>query len=103
MTSSENGTLLLSLRPILTYRYMIESLTNLFQGNAIYDSVQSAITIHGTHKSLTDENIIWDPRSVGIYTEDGNEMNNMISNNVVICPDIHRCKWANGNDWQSYS
>ena len=71
------------------------------KGNAIYDSVQSAITIHGTHKSLTDENVIWRARSVGIYTEDGNELNNMISNNVVICPNIFECGWANGNEWQS--
>ena len=34
---------------------------------------------------------------VGVYTEDGNEMYNMISNNVFICHDIFYCRieWQN--------
>ena len=42
------------------------------------------------------------PFSVGIYTEDGNEMNNMISHNVVICPKIDGCHWVS-NEWQGSS
>ena len=34
----------------------------------------------------------WDNRGVAVYTEDGNEMFNVISNNVFICHDIYYCK-----------
>ena len=44
-----------------------------------------------------DSNVGWDNRGVGIYTEDGNEMFNVISNNVYICHDIYYCRveWQN--------
>ena len=32
------------------------------------------------------ENIVYGVRGAGIYVEDGNEMSNMITHNVVICP-----------------
>jgi hypothetical protein len=60
-------------------------------GNAIVDSQQVGITIHATHKSLVDRNVIWDARGNGIYTEAGNEMNNTISNNLVVCETISKC------------
>eukprot|EP00928_Gymnodinium_smaydae_P064950 TRINITY_DN4816_c0_g1_i1.p1 TRINITY_DN4816_c0_g1~~TRINITY_DN4816_c0_g1_i1.p1 ORF type:complete len:1034 (-),score=94.12 TRINITY_DN4816_c0_g1_i1:368-3340(-) len=68
-----------------------------FKGNAIYESQQVGITIHGTHRSLTDSNVIWDARAVGIYTEDGNEMHNIISNNAIICSWWEKCSvtWQN--------
>jgi len=72
------------------------------QGNTVIDSFQSGITIHGTHDSLVDANVLWDNHGVGIYTEDGNEMDNMISNNVVVCsswdPDRSTAKCR--IDWQ---
>jgi len=55
-------------------------------GNALVDSAQSAITIHGTHDTLTSENIVWLSFGTALYTEDGNEMNNTISRNVLVCP-----------------
>ncbi|CAK0820094.1 unnamed protein product [Prorocentrum cordatum] len=58
----------------------------IFQGNAIVESFQSGITIHGTHRTTVDSNVLWMNRGVGIYTEDGNEMNNTISHNTIICP-----------------
>jgi len=57
-----------------------------YQGNAVVNSAQAAITLHGSHQTLVDSNIIWKSFGAGIYTEDGNEMNNMISANVVVCP-----------------
>jgi len=57
----------------------------IFQGNAVVDSQQVGITIHGTHRSLVDNNVVWDARGVGIYIEDGNEMHNIMRHNVVIC------------------
>ena len=54
-------------------------------GNAVVNSVQGAIVVHGTHQSEVKKNILWDSVSVGLYTEDGNEMNNTFSENVMIC------------------
>lgn len=67
------------------------------QGNAFFESYQSAVTLHGVHKTLIDNNVGWDNRGVGLYTEDGNEMLNVISNNVFICHDIYYCRieWQN--------
>merc|ERR550534_2703644 len=56
-----------------------------FEGNSVVDSAQVGITIHGTHDSLVSNNVVWNARAVGIYTEDGNEMNNKIKQNVIIC------------------
>lgn len=44
-----------------------------------------------------DNNVGWDNRGVGLYTEDGNEMQNVISNNVFICHNIYYCRieWQN--------
>jgi len=52
------------------------------------NSTQVGITIHGTHRSLVDRNVLWNTASVGIYVEDGNEMNNTISENAIVC--MHR-------------
>lgn len=74
----------------------------IFKGNAVVDSFQPGITIHGTHDSLVDSNICWDNRGAGIYTEDGNEMDNMISNNVIVCSswDADRRTSMCRIDWQ---
>ena len=54
-------------------------------GNAVVNSIQGAIVVHGTHQSEVRENTLWDSVSVGLYTEDGNEMNNTFIENVMIC------------------
>ena len=83
-------------------------------GNAYENAIQSSVTIHGTHHSLVDNNVMWNSRygssnktfcreqsnvrrlwrflcsvsplrTVCVYLEDGNEMNNTISENVGIC------------------
>ena len=45
---------------------------------------------------------MWNSRTVGIYIEDGNEMNNTISNNVAICARQDRCspRGDSGLSWQ---
>eukprot|EP00440_Ansanella_granifera_P037063 gb/GFBE01040220.1/.p1 GENE.gb/GFBE01040220.1/~~gb/GFBE01040220.1/.p1 ORF type:complete len:1500 (+),score=225.46 gb/GFBE01040220.1/:1-4500(+) len=74
-----------------------------FQGNAVVEGQHVGITIHGTHQSLVDQNVVWDARANGVYTEDGNEMDNTISRNVVICTDYRKCKvdWVSGNSVQT--
>lgn len=57
-----------------------------FADNAIEQSHQRGIIIHGTHLSRVENNVLWDVRGAGIYVEDGNEMYNHIKYNVVICP-----------------
>ena len=57
-----------------------------FRGNAIEHGHQRGIVIHGTHQARVEENVIFGVRGAGIYVEDGNEMGNVISHNVVICP-----------------
>ena len=42
-------------------------------------SAQIGITVHGTHRSLVESNVMWDVSAAGIYTEDGNEMFNTLS------------------------
>lgn len=67
------------------------------QGNSVVNSTQVGITVHGTHNSLVDQNVIWNAASVGIYVEDGNEMNNTISSNTIIC--MHRVPGSAINPW----
>ncbi|CAE7249476.1 Cemip2 [Symbiodinium sp. CCMP2592] len=62
-----------------------------FKGNAVYQSAQIGITVHGTHRSLVEGNVMWDTSSAGVYVEDGNEMFNTISNNVIICSVHSKC------------
>ncbi|MEC7987608.1 MAG: right-handed parallel beta-helix repeat-containing protein [Myxococcota bacterium] len=56
-----------------------------FIGNAIQNGVNKGITIHGTHRSLVQRNVIYNHRGPGIYIEDGNEIENVVEENVVIC------------------
>ena len=72
------------------------------KGNSVVNSRQGAIVVHGTHESNVEENVMWNPISVGIYTEDGNEMNNTFTRNVVVCKNPETCRFA-GNEWQSES
>lgn len=58
----------------------------LYKNNAIENSHQRGIIIHGTHRSRIEENILYNVRGAGIYIEDGNEMFNYIHYNVILCP-----------------
>jgi hypothetical protein len=57
-----------------------------FEGNAIEHGHQRAIVVHGTHEALVRDNTVADVRGAGIYLEDGNEMDNRVLYNVVVCP-----------------
>jgi hypothetical protein len=58
----------------------------LLEGNAIETSHARGIVVHATHRSVVQDNVLWNVRGAGIYVEDGNEMYNSIKYNVVICP-----------------
>jgi len=58
----------------------------LLQNNAIENSQQRGIIIHGTHLSTVENNVLYNIRGANVYIEDGNEMHNNIKYNVVICP-----------------
>ena len=62
------------------------------EGNAIEFGQQRAIVAHGVHRSLITFNVINDVRGAGIYVEDGNEMYNVLSFNIIICP------WGNNDN-----
>ena len=88
----------------------------LFRGNALDTSHHRGLVVHGTHDALVEGNIMWDTvrahcihtciqthrqtdrhahllaqRVMGIYIEDGNERNNTIVRNVVICSERDLC------------
>ena len=69
----------------------------LFKNNAVENSQQRGIIVHGTHQSQVENNVLYNVRGAGIYIEDGNEMHNSISYNVIICnfpfnhPTLHGC------------
>lgn len=77
----------------------------LFLGNAIEDSHQRGIIVHGTHRSLVQDNVLHLIRGAGIYVEDGNEMHNRFVENVVVCHDTSRerlnCRAPGTNNEQS--
>jgi hypothetical protein len=57
----------------------------LFQGNAVINSKQRGVVIHGTHRSRVRSNVLHHVLGAGIYVEDGNEMQNAIVANVNVC------------------
>ena len=61
------------------------------------------ITVHGTHDSLVDQNIVWDAKANGLYIEDGNELRNTLSRNVMICTQLLKCSvaWVSGASSQT--
>jgi len=58
----------------------------LFKGNAIENSQQRGIIVHGTHNTLVEDNVLYNVRGANVYLEDGNEMWNTLAYNVAICP-----------------
>ena len=40
------------------------------------------------HDALVARNVLWDVKGVGLYVEDGNELNNTLQDNVVLCPEL---------------
>jgi parallel beta-helix repeat protein len=64
----------------------------LLRGNAIDDAHFYGVSVHGTHRATVEDNVMYNVRGVGIYIEDGNEMNNTIKNNVITCELVHICQ-----------
>jgi len=63
-----------------------------FKGNAITDSNNKAISVHETHQTLVDRNVVFRHRGAFLYLEDGTERDNIISNNVLGCPQLNNPK-----------
>lgn len=55
-----------------------------FSNSSVHHSFNRAITIHGTWGTLVDNNVAYDHIGHGIFLEDGSEINNTISNNLVL-------------------
>ena len=60
-----------------------------FIGNSIQNGINKGITIHGTHRALVQHNIVYNHRGPGIYIEDGNEIENIIEENAIVCSEIN--------------
>ena len=58
-----------------------------FTNNAIVDSTQRGIIVHGSHDTTVRANVFWKVRGSNLYVEDGNEMDNSFRDNVAICHD----------------
>lgn len=57
-------------------------------GNVVERGVNKGITVHGTHQATVDRNVVYDLRGASLYIEDGNEKDNTLSNNVLMCPSL---------------
>ncbi len=49
-----------------------------FRGNVVTYGTNKGITVHATHHSLVDRNVVYDIRGAFLYVEDGNEYENTI-------------------------
>ncbi len=54
------------------------------KNSSIHKSFNRAITIHGTHGTVVENNFAYDHIGHGIFLEDGSEINNLIKGNVVL-------------------
>ena len=57
-------------------------------GNAVERGINKGITVHGTHRALVQHNVVLNQRGPGVYIEDGNELFNVIEENVIICSEL---------------
>ncbi|MEO9803238.1 MAG: G8 domain-containing protein [Reichenbachiella sp.] len=55
-----------------------------FRGNTINSSTNRGIVIHGTNGVSVEDNIVYDVRGHGIFTEDAVERRNVIDGNLVL-------------------
>ncbi|PTN11872.1 G8 domain-containing protein [Nitrosomonas aestuarii] len=53
-------------------------------GNAIDNGAKWGIAVHNSHFGLVDGNVVYDVEGAGIITEEGNERENVFSNNFVV-------------------
>lgn len=57
--------------------------TDYIKNSSIHDSGQRWVVVHGTHGILVDRNVGCGIKGHALFLEDGSELNNTISNNVV--------------------
>ena len=62
----------------LHFHYAGDCPTCIFRGNVVTQSNNKGLTVHGTHHSLVDRNVVYDHRGAFLYIEDGNEYENTI-------------------------
>lgn len=71
----------------------IASKQQFVKNSSVHKSFQRCITIHGTNDVLVDNNVCYNFRGHGFFLEDGNEINNTISNNIGFAAHLpHRSK-----------
>jgi len=66
--------------------------TQFIKNSSIHQSFNRAVTIHGTHGITVENNFIYDHIGHGVFLENGSEINNIITKNVV----LHTKKPAQG-------
>lgn len=54
------------------------------KNSSIHDSFQRCIVVHGTNYALVQNNVCYNIKGHGIFLEDGNEIKNQITNNLVM-------------------
>ena len=86
-----------------THLHVLESCVECrIAGNAIVNGVSKGITVHRTHDSIVDNNVVFNIRGVGLYVEDGREMNNTFTYNAIGCPTMSGCRCINCAPSQSF-
>ncbi len=53
-------------------------------GNSIDNGAKWGIAVHNSHFGLVDGNVVYDVEGAGIITEEGNERENVFSNNFIV-------------------
>ena len=75
-------------RVVLLHWHLVGDCPGCARDNVVEGGVNKGITIHGTHNASVDSNVVYDLRGASIYVEDGNELHNTISRNVLLCPSL---------------
>ncbi|GMI44241.1 hypothetical protein TrCOL_g12649 [Triparma columacea] len=75
----------------LHFHLLNSSPSSFFRSNAVVDGISKGITVHGTHHSTVEDNVVYNVMGVGIYVENGKEMLNNFFANVVGCPTVEGC------------
>lgn len=65
--------------------HMIGEVTKSFvRGNAIHETFNRAVTIHGVHYLTVEKNVIYHAKGHNIFIEDGVETKNYVAYNLVV-------------------
>ncbi|GMI11272.1 hypothetical protein TrRE_jg5198 [Triparma retinervis] len=75
----------------LHFHLLNSSPSSFLKSNAVVDGISKGITVHGTHHSTVEDNVVYNVMGVGIYVENGMEMLNNFFANVVGCGTVQGC------------